>query len=140
MMSGSSPSSCSPPAGQLRAAVLQALASLIVPEGADNAADDRPRKGPVRRRAAPAVAREAIEARPVEPRVQAAGTTSSPVDPAVGLRPLRVAIEGPERVILLEALWAFDWSRDATADALRISRSTLYHKMKRHGLLAPGRD
>jgi DNA-binding NtrC family response regulator len=60
----------------------------------------------------------------------------SPVAPVARVRllPLKQALEGPERAILLEALRAFSWNRNDTADALEISRSTLYHKMVKHGL------
>jgi DNA-binding NtrC family response regulator len=60
----------------------------------------------------------------------------SPVAPTGGVKllPLKQALEEPERAILLEALRAFSWNRNDTADALEISRSTLYHKMVKHGL------
>jgi len=51
-----------------------------------------------------------------------------------GIVPLKKALEGPERQILLRALEQFHGSREATAQALGISRSTLYKKMQRHGL------
>jgi DNA-binding NtrC family response regulator len=51
-----------------------------------------------------------------------------------GIRPLKEALEGPERAIILEALQACDWNRNETADSLQICRSTLYHKMRRYGL------
>jgi len=52
--------------------------------------------------------------------------------------PLAEALAGPEKQILLEALAACRGSRKATAAALKIDRTTLYKKMKKHGLL-PGR-
>jgi hypothetical protein len=51
-----------------------------------------------------------------------------------GIRPLKEALEGPERAIILQALQACDWNRNVTADSLQICRSTLYHKMRRYGL------
>jgi DNA-binding NtrC family response regulator len=52
----------------------------------------------------------------------------------IQIRPLKEALEGPERAIILEALEACDWNRNETADSLQICRSTLYHKMRRYGL------
>jgi transcriptional regulator of acetoin/glycerol metabolism len=40
----------------------------------------------------------------------------------------------PETQRLLEALDAHGWNRGATAAALRISRSTLWRRMKEYGL------
>jgi two-component system response regulator HydG len=60
-------------------------------------------------------------------------STAAPVHRA-RLRPLKEALEAPERAILIEALRAFSWNRNETADALAISRSTLYHKMVKHRL------
>ncbi len=44
------------------------------------------------------------------------------------------ALAEPEKQIIESALAANNWSRKATADELRIDRTTLYKKMKRHGL------
>jgi len=52
-------------------------------------------------------------------------------------RPLKAALDGPERQIILEALQTHGWNRHATADALGINRTTLYKKMKRLGLHDP---
>jgi transcriptional regulator of acetoin/glycerol metabolism len=41
----------------------------------------------------------------------------------------------PEAQRLLDALDAHGWNRGATAEALRISRSTLWRRMKEYGLL-----
>ena len=46
-----------------------------------------------------------------------------------------VAMEAPERAIILEVLEGNNWNRNATADALGINRTTLYKKMKRLGLM-----
>jgi DNA-binding NtrC family response regulator len=51
--------------------------------------------------------------------------------------PLKTAIEGPEKQILLAALKANDWNRQVTAEQLDINRTTLYKKMKRYGLDVP---
>jgi DNA-binding NtrC family response regulator len=48
--------------------------------------------------------------------------------------PLAEALMAPERRILLKALRANDWNRQRTADDLGINRTTLYKKMKAHGL------
>jgi len=47
---------------------------------------------------------------------------------------LKVALAEPERRIIRQALEANNWNRQETARALRINRTTLYKKMKRHGL------
>jgi DNA-binding NtrC family response regulator len=49
-------------------------------------------------------------------------------------RPLRIALEEPERLIILQALEANSWNRQKTADDLEINRTTLYKKMKAYGL------
>ena len=49
---------------------------------------------------------------------------------------LEKAMEGPEKQILLAALKANQWNRQATAEQLDINRTTLYKKMKRYGLEA----
>ena len=61
------------------------------------------------------------------------------VGPRIGrCRPYAAtSLHGPERQIILEALQAHNWSRNATADALGINRTTLYKKMKRLGLQDP---
>ena len=51
--------------------------------------------------------------------------------------PLHEALEGPEKAILLSALKANNWNRQITAEKLDINRTTLYKKMKRHGLDLP---
>ena len=48
--------------------------------------------------------------------------------------PLKKALEAPEREIVLRALRSFNGSRQATAEALGIDRTTLYKKMKRYGI------
>ncbi len=49
--------------------------------------------------------------------------------------PLKEALEGPERQLILEALEALSWNRQETARVLDINRTTLYKKMKKYGLL-----
>jgi DNA-binding NtrC family response regulator len=50
-------------------------------------------------------------------------------------KPLKDALEAPERQIILDMLELNNWNRNATADALGINRTTLYKKMKRLGLI-----
>ncbi len=47
---------------------------------------------------------------------------------------LKVALQAPERQVIMEMLDRHQWNRNATADALGINRTTLYKKMKRLGL------
>ncbi len=47
---------------------------------------------------------------------------------------LKEALAGPEKQIIRQALEANHWSRQATADALGINRTTLFKKMKQYGL------
>lgn len=49
-------------------------------------------------------------------------------------RTLKQALAGPERTIIRAALHANNWSRQLTAKALDINRTTLYKKMKQYGL------
>ncbi|HUU92100.1 MAG TPA: sigma-54 dependent transcriptional regulator [Phycisphaerae bacterium] len=48
--------------------------------------------------------------------------------------PLKTALEKPEREMILRALRTFGGSRQATAEALGINRTTLYKKMKRFSI------
>lgn len=56
---------------------------------------------------------------------------------SLGMRTLKQALATPERQLILEALEAHHWNRQATAQALGINRTTLYKKMKRLGLEGP---
>jgi len=47
---------------------------------------------------------------------------------------LKEALAEPEKRIIQQALEANHWNRQATARALRIDRTTLFKKMKQHGL------
>jgi len=51
------------------------------------------------------------------------------------IRPLKEALEEPERQIILDALEALDWNRQETARLLDINRTTLYKKMKKYNLI-----
>jgi two-component system response regulator HydG len=47
---------------------------------------------------------------------------------------LKSALALPEKQIILDALGAHGWSRQDTAKALGINRTTLYKKMKKFGI------
>lgn len=51
------------------------------------------------------------------------------------LPPLKKALEGPERAILLRALELCSGNRKQTAEMLEIDRSTLFNKMRKYGLM-----
>ncbi len=53
----------------------------------------------------------------------------------MGVRPLKEALEEPEKRIIIEALHAFNWNRQETARVLDINRTTLYKKMKKYNLI-----
>jgi two-component system, NtrC family, response regulator HydG len=53
----------------------------------------------------------------------------------LGVRPLKEALEEPEKRIIIQALQAFHWNRQETARVLDINRTTLYKKMKKYNLL-----
>jgi two-component system response regulator HydG len=53
----------------------------------------------------------------------------------MGVRPLKEALEEPEKRIIIAALQAFNWNRQETARVLDINRTTLYKKMKKYNLL-----
>lgn len=59
---------------------------------------------------------------------------------ALGKGHLKAALQDPERRIILDALEAHGWNRQETANALGINRTTLYKKMKRHGITHEGED
>jgi two-component system, NtrC family, response regulator HydG len=52
----------------------------------------------------------------------------------LGLRPLKEALEEPEKQIIIQALQAFNWNRHETARVLDVNRTTLYNKMKKYNL------
>jgi len=56
----------------------------------------------------------------------------------LSIRPLKEALEEPEKRILIQALQALNWNRQETARVLDINRTTLYKKMKKYGLLVDG--
>ena len=70
----------------------------------------------------------------------AASATSpvlSVVDATGRRQTLKEALEGPERLIILQCLQDNNWNRNETADQLGINRTTLYKKMKKLGLDTP---
>jgi DNA-binding NtrC family response regulator len=68
---------------------------------------------------------------------QAARLRNHPLRPHVdvGIRPLKEALEEPEKQLILRALESLNWNRQETARVLDINRTTLYKKMKKYGLL-----
>jgi DNA-binding NtrC family response regulator len=54
---------------------------------------------------------------------------------AICLRPLKEALEEPEKRLIIQALRAMNGNRGETARVLDINRSTLYNKMIKYGLL-----
>jgi two-component system response regulator HydG len=57
---------------------------------------------------------------------------------SLNIRPLKEALEEPEKRIIIQALQALNWNRQETARLLDINRTTLYKKMKKYGLLVDG--
>ncbi len=76
---------------------------------------------------------EKIDVRDLPPAVRASERPI--VDLRGEIKPLKEALEEPERRIILEALERNGWNRQKTADMLEVNRSTLFHKMKKYGLL-----
>ncbi|MNJ81869.1 Acetoin catabolism regulatory protein [compost metagenome] len=60
-------------------------------------------------------------------------------DPAAPARPkvLEQQVEAAEARHLLEVLKRERWNMSAAAEAAGVSRSTLYRKMKRYGIVQP---
>lgn len=74
------------------------------------------------------------EANPATPRATPrAHVPAAPTGDSI--LPLKEALEGPERQLILDALEALNWNRQETARVLDINRTTLYKKMKKYGLL-----
>jgi two-component system response regulator HydG len=63
------------------------------------------------------------------------GGAVSRANAEAGIRPLKEALEEPEKRIIIQALQALNWNRQETARVLDINRTTLYKKMKKYGLL-----
>jgi two-component system response regulator HydG len=134
------------PATQLRASVLQALGLHEAPRrtgGVDHQAagstdgtlpgpETPPEDAPQPDRPADATPCTCTRhTRPVDE-----GVPNVVVIPAgMPIRPLKEALEGPEREIILHALKACGGSRHEAAKALGIHRTTLYKKMKGFGLV-----
>jgi DNA-binding NtrC family response regulator len=72
-----------------------------------------------------------FEEQPDEPRPAAARANGG--SPAIG--PLKKALEGPERQIIVRALDLNAGNRQATARMLAINRTTLFNKMRKYDLL-----
>jgi two-component system response regulator HydG len=73
----------------------------------------------------------------LDPHRQSRGSDGHSARPhlLLGIRPLKEALEEPEKSIIIQALQAFNWNRQETARVLDINRTTLYKKMKKYGLL-----
>jgi len=64
----------------------------------------------------------------------AAAAAAEAGQPAGPVLPLRTALEGQEKRILAQALAACGGNRERAAKLLAINRSTLFHKLRKHGL------
>jgi two-component system response regulator HydG len=53
---------------------------------------------------------------------------------SMGIRPLKEALEEPEKRAIIRALRASNWNRQETAKVLGINRTTLHKKMRKHRL------
>lgn len=62
-------------------------------------------------------------------------TAFQPDSIASPLLPLKVALEAPEREILVSALLQSQGCRKSTAEVLDINRTTLFNKMRKYGLM-----
>jgi two-component system response regulator AtoC len=80
----------------------------------------------------PAVAAAALADSGAPNGVSVAGI--SPAHGAGGVAPIKRALAGPERQLILEALERSGWRRDVAARTLGINRTTLYKKCKRLGM------
>lgn len=58
----------------------------------------------------------------------------SPAETSSGLRPLKEAMEVPEREYILNALRVHGGNRQKTAEALGVNRTTLFNKMRKYDL------
>lgn len=72
------------------------------------------------------------------PRVSRPSSMTSRPQLSSTIRPLKEALEEPEKRIIIQALQALNWNRQETARVLDINRTTLYKKMKKYGLLVDG--
>jgi DNA-binding NtrC family response regulator len=129
------------PASQLQAAVVQTLGIAKVslrPEserkgertvGQESSFNESP--VPSDWKDEPTVAADALSN---ESHDESDGSVGASLGVTESIRPLKEALEAPEREIILQALRACGWSRNETARVLEINRSTLHKKMKKHGL------
>ena len=73
---------------------------------------------------------------PAEVRAPKASSHTPRPHLGIGIRPLKEALEEPEKQIILQALQALNWNRQETAQpVLNINRTTLYKKMKKYNLI-----
>ena len=68
---------------------------------------------------------------------QSRGGTASSSRPHLptGIRPLKEALQEPEKRIIIQALEALNWNRQEAARILNISRTTLYKKTKKYDIM-----
>ena len=93
---------------------------------ATSASSRRPSSGPSPCASGPRITSEPTGPHHQPPPPGAVGTRPAP--PAHGIRPLKEALEEPEKRIIIQALQAFNWNRQETARVLDINRTTLYKK------------
>jgi len=117
------------PASQLRSAIVQALDATVAEEGPRGGREAPPGGGE-----APALRTCPCHTRPGE---EGAGEVDGD---SRQIRPLKKALEAPEREFILRALQACGWNRHETARALDINRTTLFKKMKKYGLFVEDAD
>jgi DNA-binding NtrC family response regulator len=66
---------------------------------------------------------------------QRSGATMTAPQTGPDIRPLRLAMESPERAYILRALRLNRGNRKKTAEMLEVNRTTLFNKMKKYGLM-----
>ena len=68
---------------------------------------------------------------------QSRGGTASSSRPHLptGIRPLKEALQEPEKRIIIQALQALNWNRQEAARILNINRTTLYKKIKKYNIV-----
>ena len=53
----------------------------------------------------------------------------------MGIRPLKEALQEPEKRIIIQALQALNWNRQETARILDINRTTLHKKINKYNIV-----
>ena len=78
---------------------------------------------------------DVIRAEDLPPAMRAEASDAPAPLESGGIRPLKKALEDPERRIIEHALRTHDGNRQETAKALDINRTTLFNKMRKYDLL-----